>query len=145
MDNNKLSPSAAQNLLNEAGRLGAASRSGAGWPHIAMLLGLGAISSMSLLAFWLVGQVNESLIWIPMLGMFSWLGIFMAVMLYFGRSTKQGFTVRWGICIGIWAVLWGIGCVVGLNFFADELWFFAATAAAITITTVAGAWTEASK
>ncbi|RAX49373.1 hypothetical protein DQ353_10070 [Arthrobacter sp. AQ5-05] len=134
MDDNKFSPSATQDLLNEAGRLGAASRFGASWPHITMLLGLGAISSLSLLAFWLVGQVDESLIWIPMVGM-----------LHFGRSPKQGFTVRWGICIGIWAVPWGIGCIVGLNVFADDLWFFAASAAAITIATVVGAWTEVSK
>lgn len=145
MQNEPLTPAAAQKLLNEAGRLGAASRSGAGWPHIAMLLGLGAISSMSLLAFWLVGQVDESLIWIPMTGMLIWLGIFMATMLHFGKSTKRGFTARWGVYIAVWAVLWGIGCIVGLFFFSDDLWFFAAVAAAITIATVLGAWTEASK
>ena len=145
MDNSNLSPAAAQNMLNEAGRLGAASRAGASWPHVTMLLGMGAISSLSLLSFWLVGQFNESLIWVPLVGMLAWLGVFMATMLRFGTSTKKGFNTRWGIFMAIWAVLWTIDCAVGLNFFLDDLWFFAATAAAIMIATVIGAWTEASK
>ena len=145
MNKNPLTPAAAQNLLSEAGRLGAASRSGASWPQITMLLGLGAISSISLLAFWLVAQVDESLIWIPMTALLVWLGIFMATMFHFGKSTKAGFTRRWLLYIAVWAVLWAVGCFIGLFFFKDDLWFFAATAVAITIATVWGAWTEASK
>ena len=36
-------PDEARALLEQAGRLGSAARSGAGWPHIALLLGLGGL------------------------------------------------------------------------------------------------------
>ncbi len=144
MSNNDANPSAqaARDMLEQAGRLGAASRTGASWPHVAMLLGLGAISSLSLLSFWLVGQFNESLIALPLIAMLIWLGIFMAFMLIAGRSTKLGFTRRWRAFIGIWAVLWAIGTIVGLFFFADSLWFFILVATAITANSVIGTWFE---
>lgn len=132
----------ARELLQEAGRLGAASRAGASWPHIAMLLGLGAISSLSLLSFWLVGQFNESLIALPMMAMLVWLAIFMGFMLANGRTTKLGFTRRWMTFMGIWAGLWILGTVVGLVFFPGSLWFFIAISTAITANSVIGAWRE---
>ncbi len=136
------SAQAAREMLQEAGRLGAASRAGASWPHIAMLLGLGAISSLSLLSFWLVGQFNESYIALPMVAMLVWLGIFMAFMLANGRSTKLGFTRRWMTFMGIWAGLWILGTVVGLVFFPGSMWFFIAVSSAITANSVIGAWRE---
>lgn len=139
------SAQAAQQLLQEAGRLGAAARSGASWPHITMLLGLGAISSLSLISFWLVGRFDESLIPIPLLGMLVWLGIFMAVMLTFGRSTKRGFSKRWITFIAIWAGLWVIGVGLGTTVAANQLWFTLGMAAAITANSVIGAWLEARK
>ena len=136
------SAQAAREMLEQAGRLGAASRAGASWPHIAMLLGLGAISSLSLLSFWMVGQFDESLIALPLLAMLLWLGIFMGFMLANGRTTKFGFTRRWMAFMGIWAGLWTLGTVVGLVFFPGSLWFFVAVSAAITANSVIGAWRE---
>ncbi len=39
-------------------------------------------------------RFDESLILIPLLGMLVWMGIFLGIMLVFGRSTKRGFGKR---------------------------------------------------
>ncbi|MET0977988.1 MAG: hypothetical protein ABWX63_04155 [Paeniglutamicibacter terrestris] len=139
------SAQAAAAMLQEAGRLGAAARTGASWPHICMLLGLGAISSLSLISFWLVGRFDQSLIVVPLLAMLAWLGIFMAMMLVFGRSTKRGFSKRWLSFMSIWAILWVIGVALGTTVAVNQLWFTLCIAGAITINSVIGAWLEAQK
>lgn len=144
-DPTRPSAQAARDLLQEAGRLGAASRTGASWPHIAMLLGLGAISSLSLISFWLVGRFDESLIVIPLVAMLVWMGIFLAIMMVFGRSTKRGFGRRWITFIAIWGVLWIIGVGLGTTIAVNQLWFTLAIATAITLNSAIGAWLEARK
>lgn len=145
MDSEQSHPSAqaARDLLNEAGRLGSASRAAAGWPHIAMLLGLGAITSLSMLAFWFVGRFDESLVALPLIAMLIWLGIFMVFMIVFGRSTKRGFGRRWMTFMMIWAGLWVVGILLASTLLAGQLWFAIAIAAAITVNSVVGAWLEA--
>lgn len=142
---NRPSAETARALLNEAGRLESASRAAAGWPHIAMLLGLGAITSLSMLSFWFVGRFDEHLVALPMTGMLIWLAIFMAFMLVFGRSTKRGFGRRWMTFMMIWAALWVLGILLASTVFTGELWFAILIAAAITLNSVAGAWLEARK
>lgn len=137
------SPAEARELLLLAGQLGAASAAGASWPHVTMLLGLGAISALSLIGFGLVGVFDESYVGYPLTAMLIWLGIFMVTMLWFGRSTKKGFNNRWGIYMAIWAALWTFGVVVGLFFFEGEMWFFVLAAALITAATTACGWIEA--
>ncbi|GAA4373587.1 hypothetical protein [Paeniglutamicibacter cryotolerans] len=144
-ESNPPSAQAARDLLREAGRLGAAARTGASWPHIAMLLGMGAISSLSLISFWLVGRFDESLIAIPLIAMLIWLGIFMGVMLAFGRSTKRGFGRRWITFMAIWGALWVIGVGFGTTLAANQLWFTLSVATAITLNSAIGAWVEARK
>lgn len=144
-DANQPSAQAARELLQQAGRLGAAARTGASWPHITMLLGMGAISSLSLISFWLVGRFDESLIAIPLIAMLIWLGIFMAVMLAFGRSTKRGFGKRWIAFMSIWAALWTIGVLLGTTIAINQLWFTLTIASAITLNSAVGAWVEAKK
>ncbi|WP_372696841.1 hypothetical protein [Arthrobacter sp. JSM 101049] len=139
------SPQAAHDLLQEASRLESASRAGAGWPHITMLLGLGAITSLSMLSFWFVARYDESLVALPMIAMLVWLGIFMAFMFAFGRSTKRGFGRRWMTFMMIWAGLWVVGIVLSSTLFAGELWFTLLIATAITVNSVTGAWLEARK
>ena len=63
-------PDEARALLEQAGRLGSAARSGAGWPPIALLLGLGGLSAMFTVALYLVGRLDERLVWLPMAVMF---------------------------------------------------------------------------
>jgi hypothetical protein len=137
------SADAARDLIQKADRIGAASRAGAGWPQIAMLLGLGAISSLSLIAFWLASHVDESLIAAPLTAMLVWLGIFMVFMIVFSRSTKRGFGRRWVVFMGIWALLWTAGTLVGGFVFPGQLWFAILIASGITLNSVIGAWLEA--
>ncbi|WP_417216853.1 hypothetical protein [Arthrobacter sp.] len=137
------SAQAARDLLNEAGRLESASRTGASWPHIAMLLGLGAITSLGTLSLWFVGKFDESLVALPMISMLAWLGIFMVFMLVFGRSTKRGFGRRWMTFMMIWAVLWIVGVLLASTLLSGRLWFAVLIAAALTVNSVVGAWLEA--
>lgn len=141
----EISAQSAREMLQEAGRLSSASRSGASWPHIAMLLGLSAISSLSLISFWLVGRTDQSLISIPMVAMLIWLGIFMAVMLVFGNSTKLGFSKRWIRFMSIWAILWIVGVGLGTTIAVNQLWFTLLVASAITVNALIGTWLEAKK
>ncbi|PQZ91124.1 hypothetical protein CQ018_14265 [Arthrobacter sp. MYb227] len=140
-----ISAQSARDMLQEAGRLGAASRAGASWPHITMLLGLSAISSLSLISFWLVGRFDQSLISIPLIAMLIWLGIFMVVMMVFGRSTKQGFSKRWIRFMAIWAALWIVGVGLGTTIAIDTLWFTLLVSGAITLNALVATWLEAQK
>ena len=141
----EISAQSARDMLQEAGRLGSASRAGASWPHVTMLLGLSAISSLSLISFWLVGRIDQSLISIPMVAMLIWLGIFMAVMLIFGNSTKLGFSKRWIRFMIIWGILWIIGVGLGTTIAINQLWFTLLISAAITLNALIGTWLEAKK
>lgn len=141
----EISAQSAREMLQEAGRLGSASRAGASWPHITMLLGLSAISSLSLISFWLVGRFDQALISIPLIAMMIWLGIFAAVMLVFGNSTKLGFSKRWIRFMIIWGILWIIGVGLGTTIAINQLWFTLLIAAAITVNALIGTWLEAKK
>lgn len=135
----------AQGLLQEASRLETASRAGASWPHITMLLGLGAISSLTMISFWFVGRFDESMVTLPLIAVLVWLGILMAFMLVFGRSTKRGFARRWVIFMSIWGGLWALGVILTNTVFTGELWFTIVIATALTLNSTVGAWLEATK
>lgn len=141
----RISAQAARELLQQAGQLKAASNASASWPHITMLLGLSAISSLSLISFWLVGRFDQSLISIPLIAMLIWLGIFMAVMMIFGRSTKQGFSKRWIRFMAIWVALWLIGVGLGTTIAINTLWFTLLISGAIAINALIATWLEARK
>ncbi len=78
-----LDPQQAQELLNRAHRQDATARAGASWPHIAGLLGMGAASSLALVA---LAYVPPSLIWLPMALLFVWLGALLAFGGVFGHG-----------------------------------------------------------
>ncbi|MDN5905928.1 MAG: hypothetical protein ACTHZK_11550 [Arthrobacter sp.] len=133
----------ARGFLREANRLESASRAGASWPHITMQLGLGAITSLTLISFWLVGRFDESLVAVPLIALLIWLGILMVFMLVFGRSTKRGFSRRWKTFMAIWTGLWIVGVLLTTTVFSGELWFTLVITTAITVNSVVGAWWEA--
>ncbi|MGP5724912.1 hypothetical protein ACTXOR_03890 [Arthrobacter rhombi] len=136
---------AARGLLDEASRLESASRAGASWPHITMLLGLGAISSLTMISFWFVGRFDESAVALPLIALLIWLGILLAFMMVFGRSTKRGFARRWVTFMAIWGGLWAFGVILTTTVFSGEPWFTILMATALTLNSVIGAWWEASK
>lgn len=133
--------SEAQQLLEQAHALGATTTAGASWPQLAMLLGLGGISSMFVV---LMGTGASKAIYLPvMFTMFVWLAILIITGMVFTRNAKVGFGRRWVSTIGAWAVLWIIAMVAGPFLFEGQLWFFLLMAALITAATTAGAWIEA--
>lgn len=136
-------PDEARNLLHQADQLGAAARSGASWPQIALLLGLGGVSSMAMIAMPLVAQINERLVAIPMLAMLVWIGIFTTVMVVFNRATKAGFGRRWRRAMLSWGLTWVV-CIIGSTvWWKGEIWFSLVAAAALTLVTIIPAWNEA--
>lgn len=143
MSSHHPSPHEARNMLAQAGQLEASVHSTASWAHVTMLLGLGAISALSLVAFGLVGKFDESFVFYPMLSMFVWLGIFMVTMFLFGKSTKVGFSTRWRAYMALWGVLWVAGVLGTTTLFAGQMWFAVLAAALITVATTACAWSEA--
>jgi hypothetical protein len=133
----------AQELLSRAGQLGTAATSGAGWPQLAMLLGLGAVSSMFVI---LMGTGAGRDIYLPvMFTMFAWVAILIVTGVVFSRSSKAGFGKRWATTMFAWGILWGVAILIGPNFFAGQPWFFITMAALITAVTTAGTWIEARK
>ena len=136
-------PDEARALLEQAGRLGSAARSGAGWPHIALLLGLGGLSAMFTVALYLVGRLDERLVWLPMAVMFLWLAILISTMVVFNRATKAGFGRRWGQAMGAWSVAWIITVIGSTVWWKGELWFAITSALLLTAVTAWGAWREA--
>ncbi len=141
--NESISAENARGMLQQANQLGASARTGAGWPQITMLLGLGAISSLSIISFGLVERIPGGVPTVPMIAMFIWLGIFTATGVYFGRSVKKGFGRRWVTYIAIWSVLWTLGSLLSGFVFQDQMWFYILCAALITVATTACAWYEA--
>lgn len=140
-----LSKQKAQELLARASQLQSVAKSGASWPQITLLLGLGAASSTSMLLFWFVANYNESLVWLPMVGMALWLITLFAFTTRFSQSTKEGFGKRWGTYIGVWGIMWALGIMGGLFLFPTSILYFALAALALFAVTVAGAWIEASR
>lgn len=65
----KIDPQLAHELLARADGGGATARAGASWPHVAGLLGMGASSSLAIVAF---AYVPTPLIWLPMGLLFVW-------------------------------------------------------------------------
>lgn len=136
-------PDEARALLEQAGRLGSAARSGAGWPHIALLLGLGGLSAMFTVALYLVGRLDERLVWLPMAVMFLWLAILTVMMVVSNRATKAGFGGRWRTAMLVWAAAWVFSVVGGTVWWRGELWFAIASALLLTAVTTWAAWREA--
>lgn len=133
----------AQALLAQADQIGASVRTGAGWPQIATLLGLGAVSAMGVVALGLAAQAPGTPVVLSIVTMMVWILIFTTMAAVFTQANKRGFGVRWAYYIGAWALLWVAAMVLGGTVLEGELWFSALMAALITLTTTACAWYEA--
>ncbi len=137
-----LDPDQARALLRQADGAAATARAGASWPHIAGLMGLGAASSLALVA---LAYVPPTLLWLPLTLLFAWVGALFVFAGRFGRAVKRGFGRRWTLTLIIWGALW-IVTVFGTSWwFADQTWFLIASALALTVTAWVGAWAEASR
>ncbi|MUK03575.1 hypothetical protein GM708_17755 [Vibrio cholerae] len=135
--------SEAQALLDQATQVGASVRSGASWPAISFLLGLGAASSMGMIAFTYARIAPNTSTALPMVFMGVWLLILMVTVLLFTRTSKRGFGIRWGVYMGLWGALWFAGMLLSGFIFQGELWFAGLVAALLTVSTTSCAWYEA--
>ena len=138
-----LDPQQARDLLDQAGRLGSAARSGASWPQIACLLGIGGVSAMFAVALYFVGHTDGRLVALPLVVAGVWFAILITVMVRFARATKAGFGKRWGQAMAAWTVAWVFTVVGSTVWWVGELWFAIASAALLTLVTTLGAWREA--
>ncbi|QIK71770.1 hypothetical protein G7070_05145 [Propioniciclava coleopterorum] len=137
-----LDPQRARELLEQADSAGATARAGASWPHIAGLLGMGAASSLALVA---LAYVPPVMIWLPMALLFAWIGALLAFGGVFGRSIKRGFGHRWRVTMLVWGIVWVAGVVGTSWLFAGQAWFVVVASVALTAVTLVGAWVEASR
>lgn len=135
----------AQALLDQAGQVGSSVRSGASWPAISFLLGLGALSSMGILTFTYARLVADASPTLPAILMGVWLLILFGTVLFFTRTSKRGFGRRWGIYMGLWGALWMAGMLLSGFVFPGELWFAGVVAASLTVSTTSCAWYEATR
>lgn len=133
----------AKAMLEQADGLGASIRSGASWPAVTFLLGLGAVSSMGIIVLAYADQIPGASAILPISVMGAWLLILIATDILFSRTAKRGFGIRWVIYIGLWGALWAAGTLLSGPVFADQLWFTGLIAALLTISTTACAWYEA--
>ena len=133
----------AQALLDQANQVGASIRSGASWPAISFLLGLGAVSSMGIIAFTYARLAPGASVALPMVFMGAWLLILTGTVLLFNRTSKRGFGIRWGVYMGLWGALWFAGMLLSGFTFPGELWFAGLMAALLTGSTTTCAWYEA--
>jgi len=133
----------AQALLDQANQVGASIRSGASWPAISFLLGLGAVSSMGIIAFTYARLAPGASVALPMVFMGAWLLILTGTVLLFNRTSKRGFGIRWGVYMGLWGALWFPGMLLSGFTFPGELWFAGLMAALLTASTTTCAWYEA--
>ncbi|MFT3945297.1 MAG: hypothetical protein QM705_15950 [Ancrocorticia sp.] len=133
-------PEEARALLDQAARADSTAKSGASWPQIAMLLGIGGASSLALPA---IAYVPKEIMVLPMILLGVWIATLLAFSFVFGRSVKQGFGKRWSITMGLWTIVWIVG-VSGASWeFPGRIWFVVVASAALTIITLVGAWLEA--
>lgn len=139
----ELGPDRARELLEAAERTASTARAVGSWTPVALLLTLGAGSSLALVGMWLAGP---TLLILP-LGLFLvWLAIGLAFHARFTRSAKRGFPRRWLIIMALWAMTWTIGAfTTARGAIGDNVGWVAAVALALTAITAIGAWQEASR
>ena len=58
------------------------------------------------------------------------------------RSTRQGFTQRFGLAMGAWAVVFAIGLAVGTTSFPHDWAFWLPLAVLVPVPCLLGAWRE---
>lgn len=139
----ELDPDRARELLASAERTATTARAVGTWTPVALLLAMGAGSSLGLVGMWLAGP---SLLLLPMGLFLVWLGIGLAFHIRFSRSAKRGFSRRWAITLGLWALTWAVGAfTTARGAIGDNVWWVTAVALALTAITAIGAWQEASR
>ncbi|MFM9273493.1 hypothetical protein [Pseudarthrobacter sp. NKDBFgelt] len=135
----------AKALREQVNHPGSSVRSSAGWTAISSLLGLGAVSSMGIIALTYARLASDTSAVLAGSFMGVWGFIYLANFLYFTRTDTQGFSLRWAVYMGIWGALWFAAVTLSNFIFQGEVWFAGLMAALLTLSTTACAWYEAGR
>ena len=93
----------AANLLRQAETTLTHTRGNAGWPTITAQMSMGAATSVYLLA-----SRDTQFDAVSFIGMMVWVLAPLILVVAFAKVAKNGFAVRWGVYMAVWALCWGI-------------------------------------
>ncbi|WP_130873280.1 hypothetical protein [[Pseudopropionibacterium] massiliense] len=96
-------PEEATDMLRQAETALTRTRGIAGWPTIATQMSMGAATSVYLLA-----NRDTDFDAVSFVGMMVWILAPMILVVAFAKVAKNGFAVRWGVYMAVWALCWGI-------------------------------------
>ena len=93
----------AANLLRQAETTLTHTRGNAGWPTITAQMSMGAAPSVSLLA-----SRDTQFDAVSFIGMMVWVLAPLILVVAFAKVAKNGFGIRWGVYMAVWALCWSI-------------------------------------
>ena len=93
----------AANLLRQAETALTHARGNAGWPTITAQMSLGAATSVYLLA-----SRDTQFDAVSFIGMMVWVLAPLILVVAFAKVAKNGFGIRWGVYMAVWALCWSI-------------------------------------
>ena len=93
----------AANLLRQAETTLTHTRGNAGWPTITAQMSMGAATSVYLLA-----SRDTQFDAVSFIGMMVWVLAPLILVVAFAKVAKNGFGIRWGVYMAVWALCWGI-------------------------------------
>ena len=93
----------AANLLRQAETTLTHTRGNAGWPTITAQMSMGAATSVYLLA-----SRDTQFDAVSFIGMMVWVLAPLILVVAFAKVAKNGFGIRWGVYMAVWALCWSI-------------------------------------
>ena len=96
-------PEEAAGMLQQAETTLTHTRGNAGWPTITAQMSMGAATSVYLLA-----SRDTQFDAVSFTGMMIWVLAPMILVVAFAKVAKNGFGIRWGLYMAVWALCWSI-------------------------------------
>ena len=96
-------PEEAAGMLQQAETTLTHTRGNAGWPTITAQMSMGAATSVYLLA-----SRDTQFDAVSFIGMMVWVLAPLILVVAFAKVAKNGFGIRWGLYMAVWALCWSI-------------------------------------
>jgi len=96
-------PEEAAGMLRQAETTLTHTRGNAGWPTITAQMSMGAATSVYLLA-----SRDTQFDAVSFIGMMVWVLAPLILVVAFAKVAKNGFGIRWGLYMAVWALCWSI-------------------------------------
>ena len=96
-------PEEAAGMLQQAETTLTRTRGNAGWPTITTQMSMGAATSVYLLA-----SRDTQFDAVSFIGMMVWVLAPLILVVAFAKVAKNGFGIRWGLYMAVWALCWSI-------------------------------------